>query len=86
MGFKLGRENRDIKNSSNVKKFNEGRKSGNFRGSPIVVTPQEHGTLAEAQIDAGTRKDIAAENAASSAGSAIGNLIATLGTAFIRWG
>mgnify|MGYP000698598319 FL=1 len=43
-------------------------------------------TLAEAQIDAGTRKEVAAEQSSSSAGSAIGSLIGTLGTAYLRFG
>jgi len=43
-------------------------------------------TLAEAQIDAGVRKEVAAEQSSSAAGSAIGNLIGTLGTAYLRFG
>ena len=43
-------------------------------------------TLAEAQIDAGVRKEVAAEQSTSAAGSAIGNLIGTLGTAYLRFG
>ena len=30
MGFKLGREKRNIKSSKNVKSFNEGKSVGNF--------------------------------------------------------
>lgn len=51
MSFKLGAERRDIKSSKNVKKFDDGRNSGKFEGSPVIVTPQEEGTLAEAQMD-----------------------------------
>ena len=51
MAFKLGRERRNIKSSKNVKKFNAGRSSDEFQGSPLVITPQEAGTLAEAQMD-----------------------------------
>ena len=43
-------------------------------------------TLAEAQIDAGVRKEVASEQSSSAAGSAIGNLIGTLGTAYLRFG
>jgi len=43
-------------------------------------------TLAEANIDAGMRKEVAAEQSSSSAGSAIGSLIGTLGTAYLRFG
>ena len=43
-------------------------------------------TLAEAQIDAGVRRDEASSRASSSAGSAIGSLIGTLGTAYLRFG
>jgi hypothetical protein len=43
-------------------------------------------TLAEAQIDAGVRRDEASSRRSSSAGSAIGNLIGTLGTAYLRFG
>ena len=51
MGFKLGREKREIKSSKNVRKFKEGRSVGNFEGAPILMQSQEHGTLAEANMD-----------------------------------
>jgi hypothetical protein len=40
-------------------------------------------SLAEANINAQTRRDIADEQSSTAAGSAIGNLIGTLGAAFI---
>ena len=51
MGFKLGREKRNIKSSKNVKSFNEGKSVGNFKGTPILMQAQEGGTLAEARSD-----------------------------------
>ena len=50
MAFKLGREQRNFKNSENV---NMSRKNSsmNYKGSPLVFEKLEDGTLAEANMD-----------------------------------
>ena len=50
MGFKLGREKRNVKSSKNVKKFSGGR-DDNFKGAPILKMDLDKGTYAEANMD-----------------------------------
>ena len=50
MGFKLGKERREIKSSKNVKKFKDWGVD-NYKGTPILRTDLEGDTLAEANMD-----------------------------------